>query len=291
MGKGITIINRQARTDIIILGSLLFHTTWPLVIVWLSPTVCPVDPSPGVTGWTGFGYWICSWVRDPIAIFTYFLVVITSALAAYTYRLWGAAVEQASLTQQMFILEQRAFVHALNIIPYHELDSIGLNYNWRFRPILRNAGETNADNAEMCLECVVRNTPLPYNHNYDQLSSPVGTGFFGPKTDIEGGIAPPPGVAAITPADVESAQLGEKFIYLIGWVKYFDIFTPDMQHETHYCWQVSPVGNAFKFSASDADGTSKLPPPIKFNTLHHANGNYIRHTRINLKTGLPWFDV
>jgi hypothetical protein len=284
-------MERHRRTDIIIFCSLLFHTLWPLTFVWFSPSICPVDPPPGATGWTGFGYWMCSWIRDPIALLTYLLVTLTSALAAYTYRLWGAAVEQASLTQQMFILEKRAFVHAVTLIPYPEIDSLGLNYNWRFRPLLRNAGETNANHVSMCLECVVRNTPLPYNYDFSNLSSPIGSGFFGPKMDLEGGSAPPTGVAAVTPADIEAAQGGEKFIYLIGWINYFDIFTPDLRHETHYCWQVIPVGNAFKFSAADADGTAGRPVPIKFNSLHHEYGNYINHTKINLKTGLPWFDV
>lgn len=284
-------MNRRSLSDIIAFGLLPFHLALPFIVAWWSPIECPLEPPAGATGWVAFWLWICKWAHDPIAVFTYWLFVVTSVLAGYTYRLWGAAVEQASLTQQMFILEKRAFVHAVTLVPYHELDSVGLNYNWRFRPHLRNSGETNADNVEMCLECVVRNTPLTYNHDYQYLSAPVGTGFFGPKMDLEGGVAPPNDVAAITPADIDSAQKGEKYIYLIGWIKYFDIFTPDMHHETHYCWQVAPVGNPFLFSIEDADGTSGRPVPIRFNSLHHASGNYIKHTRINLKTGLPWLDV
>lgn len=275
-------MGKPGRSDLIAWIALPFHLAIPISLFWYVHN--------GEFG-SSFWIWIGKWVDDPTAVFTYMIYIVTSILAAYTFRLWASATEQASQTQQMYILDKRAFIHAIALNPYPELDAGGAHYNWRFRPVLRNGSETHADSVEMCFECVVRNIPLPAHHDYDNLSAPIGSGFFGPKTDLQGGIAPPMQIAAITPDDILSAQKDQKFIYVIGWIKYYDIFTPYFQHETHYCWQVSPVGNPLDFTATDFDGSSGRPSPIRFDTLHHTYGNYIRHTRMNPATGLPWFDI
>jgi len=55
----------------------------------------------------------------------------------------------------------------------------------------------------------------------------VGSGLIPPQAETFGGETPAGG---ITPQDILDAQAFKKFIYLWGWVKYFDVFPDTPEH-------------------------------------------------------------
>jgi hypothetical protein len=70
----------------------------------------------------------------------------TLIIAAFTFTLWIATSRQAELTREALIANKRAFVYAVNIGQYFEQDNTTGLYNWRFRPTMRNSGDTPTKN-------------------------------------------------------------------------------------------------------------------------------------------------
>jgi hypothetical protein len=102
-------------------------------------------------------------------------------------------------------------------------------------------------------------------------SDNFGKGIIGPKETLTGGIAPQG--AAITPQDIVDAKTFRKFIYLIGWVKYFDVFPNTPEHITHFCWLISVTGDPQTF-VPNTSGQPPTPGTLNFQYLQHTEGNY-----------------
>jgi hypothetical protein len=66
------------------------------------------------------------------------------------------------------------------------------------------------------------------------------------------------------------AQAGRKFIYLWGWVRYFDVFPRTPEHITRFCWLIVPVGDPLAFVPGAAPNQ---PGSLSFGSLHHSEGN------------------
>ncbi len=54
--------------------------------------------------------WICKWIGEPVAFFTYYILVVTFALALYTYWLWDSTSELVREAADTARKELRAYV-------------------------------------------------------------------------------------------------------------------------------------------------------------------------------------
>jgi hypothetical protein len=213
---------------------------------------------------------IVSYVRCTARILQSYEALITAlatlVIAAFTGTLWWATRKQAELTREALIADKRAFVFATGIYSLWELSPIG-EYNWRFRPIWQNSGDTPTKNMTMHTSCDLRNTPLPTGFDFDQGTTRTGTGLLGPRATSMGGLAPTPPIAAVTSQNLWDVQQGRQFLYLWGWVRYFDVFPNTKQHITRFCWMVMPVGDPFTYVPNDPQHT------LRFDNIHHTEGN------------------
>jgi hypothetical protein len=159
-----------------------------------------------------------------------------------------------------------AFVFATGIAPFWERTATG-QYNWRFRPIWQNSGDTPTKDMRMHTSCELRNTPLPSGFDFGRATTQVGTGFLGPRATTTGSQAPNFPMASLTPQNLRDVQQGTLFLYLWGWVRYFDVFPNTKEHITRFCWLVMPVGDPFTYVPDDPQHT------LRFTTIHQTEGN------------------
>jgi hypothetical protein len=138
---------------------------------------------------------------------------IANDTLAETRKAADAAEHQVRLTRENFIMENRAFVSAINIAPFHDSAPPGGPYNWRFRPIWRNSGSTPTNRLTLYVECEIRNTQLPRGYIFNNRID-AGTGFIPPKINMQGGYAPQ--ATPITPQDLVDVQNGTQIYLFVG---------------------------------------------------------------------------
>jgi hypothetical protein len=139
----------------------------------------------------------------------------TLVIAAFTATLWFATNRQAELTKEAFIADKRAFIFATGFNLAWEQDKATGQYNWRFRPVLRNSGGTPTKTMEMYVACEVRNAALPPGYKFTPQVHNIARAVMPPMFELQGGLAPQIPGAAITPQDILDAQQG-KNLYISG---------------------------------------------------------------------------
>ncbi|HET9848471.1 MAG TPA: hypothetical protein VFR68_07960 [Candidatus Dormibacteraeota bacterium] len=195
----------------------------------------------------------------------------TVAIALFTLTLWVATNRQEVFNRE----DKRAFIFVPDIFSLFEPDATTANvWNWRFRPVLRNIGRTPTKEMLMYVECEVRNTPLPPQYPFVHDPTQTASGVIAPQMDLNGGLVPRYPGPPVTPQDIALAQIGQKFIYVWGWIKYRDIFPRTQVHVTRYCYRITPLGNPFAF-APNTPGQPPTPGTMSFPTIHHHEGNSI----------------
>jgi hypothetical protein len=206
------------------------------------------------------------------AIATVFIAWFTFSLRRSTDKLWNAgerqialARESADIARQAMVAGERAFVFANGIAPFFSPGEDG-NLYWRFRPKWKNSGDTPTRNMTMQTSSVWRESELEADFVFDDPLQKVGTALIPPNTETLGGVAPKPDQPAVTPNDILDIQAGKKFLYLVGWARYSDIFPETEQHITRFCWLVSVTGDPFKPVGPKAEN-------IVFGYVHHIHGN------------------
>lgn len=200
--------------------------------------------------------------------------IATLVIAAFTATLWYATNRQAELTKEAFIADKRAFIFATTFNQIWEQDKATGLYNWRFKPVLRNSGETPTKGLEMYVTCEVRNTQLPSGYAFTSQVQNIAKGMMPPKFDLQGGLAPQLPGPAITSQDIIDAESGNKFIYLWGWIRYRDVFPKTPQHTTRYCWAILPLGDPMQF-VPNTPGQPPTPGTLVFYSAHLPEGNSI----------------
>jgi hypothetical protein len=193
--------------------------------------------------------------------------IATIIIAAFTCTLWLATSKQGELTREALIADKRAFVFPIGFKQLYDKDEKTGLYGWRFRPTWRNSGDTPTRNMRLHAMCELRNSELPDDFNFDYPTTIVGPGLLGPKYESGGGLAPFPPAAQISAQDIYDVQQGKKFMYLMGWVRYFDVFPDTPEHITRFCWAILPEGDPFKFAPKDSDHT------LTFSYAHTRRGN------------------
>jgi hypothetical protein len=201
------------------------------------------------------------------ALATIAIAIFTLTLKRATDKLWDAGEHQTNIARQAMIAGERAFVFATGIAPFWEIDPTTKFYNWRFRPNWKNSGDTPTRRMTMHSRCELRTEPLPEGFNFDYLTQEIGTALIPPNTEVGGGLAPGPRASAITAQDILDAQSGRKFLYFLGWARYFDVFPDTPQHITRFCWQILPIGDPFAYDPKVS------PQNLTFPFVHHLKGN------------------
>jgi hypothetical protein len=198
----------------------------------------------------------------------------TLMIAAFIWILWIATTKQSEFAREAHILDKRAFIFAIDFAKRWDVPdpaTAGL-YNWRFAPLWRNTGDTATKDLTTFVECEIRNDMLPPNYPFTFKQEHVVKGIIGPKVDMVGGTVPRV-PAVITPEDLREAQLFRRFIYLWGWVKYFDVFPGTPRHITHFCWLITSTGDPMTF-IPNTPGSPPTPGTLNFAFLQHPEGNY-----------------
>jgi hypothetical protein len=230
------------------------------------------------------GFWEKA-ADDPVAYFTLWLVAFTGVLAISTIGLWivtwrasasqardmkasiAAAEKSGEIARDAMIAGERAFVFTTGTMPFWELDAATKLYHWRFRPNWTNSGDTPTKKMTMHTECMLRDSVLPLGFEFDYPTTETGTALIPPNTSAGGGLAPRYPAPAITPQDILDVQAGKKFLYFMGWAKYFDVFPDTPQHITRFCWQLLPLGDPFAYDPS------VTPQNLTFPNIYHHEGN------------------
>ena len=189
------------------------------------------------------------------------------AIAAFTCTLWLATSRQALLTREALVADKKAFVFPIGLNQSYEKDTATSFYNWRFKANWRNSGDTPTRNLRLHVVCELRDSLLPANFDFDLPNPNPQTGLLGPKFDSLLGVAPMPPLPAITAQDIADIQQARKTLYLIGWVKYFDVFPGTPEHITRFCWQIMPEGNPYTFVPNDPNNA------LLFGYVHNVRGN------------------
>jgi hypothetical protein len=208
----------------------------------------------------------------------WFQILTTVILLAFTGGLWWTSVkqwqalkEQAKITQQALITDKRPFVFAFALTAQWKRNEEGI-YVWKLRPQWRNTGETGTKQFAAFAHCEIRDTPLPLGYVFNYEGAIPGIGFIGPKMEHLGGITPV-GDLYVTPRDIIESQNGRRFIYLWGWAKYTDVFPNTPEHTTHFCWNITVLGDPTTFNPR-----VKEPAPekgaLRFDYAQHLEGNY-----------------
>jgi hypothetical protein len=167
----------------------------------------------------------------------------TIVIAIFAGILWTTAREQSKLAREALITDRRAFVFARGFEAIPEFQGTGIR--WFFRPIWFNSGKTPTRNLRFYVDCEIRTVRLPATFDFNKTRSDPTTGMLGPKAETWGPLVPNK-EAAISPQDIVDIQLGSKFLYLWGWVKYNDVFAGTPEHVTRFCWQIIPTGHPLK---------------------------------------------
>lgn len=154
-----------------------------------------------------------------------------------------ASKKSADIAELTMRVGGRAFVYAIRIMPFWEDSTAKGEYNWRFRPELKNTGATPTKNMTMHTQCELRDSPRPVEFNFDYPTTEIWRGFLPPQVTNNGTLAPRPPSPAITPADIIDIQNGRKVLYFWGWIRYNDVFEGTSQHITRFSWTLSPIGD------------------------------------------------
>jgi hypothetical protein len=199
------------------------------------------------------------------------MFALTAVYVIVSILLVFVATDQFEITKETLIADKRAFVFVDNLDHGWILDRTTKLYDWRFRLRFKNSGGTPTKNLTSFLQCEIRDTPLPENYNFDQQQGRVGRGFIAPNFDVGGGEAPPP-PRVVSPQDILAVQAGKKFLYVWGWIKYFDVFPNTPEHSTHFCWQFTITGNPLTFDPN-ARGQPPVAGTLAFNNIQCIGGN------------------
>ncbi len=66
----------------------------------------------------------------------------------------------------------------VSLNPEWTFDSITGSYNWRFRPVWRNSGDTPTKSLRLYTDCELRVGPVPRDFDFKRIRQAAGTGFL-----------------------------------------------------------------------------------------------------------------
>lgn len=202
-----------------------------------------------------------------VAGFQFLALIVQAIILALAFK---ESRRAGDIARDAMIAGERAFVFATNVQPFWERGQTADAYNWRFRPVWQNSGDTPTRNMKMHVECALRDAGLPLGFNFDYPTAEIGTALIPPKIITRGGIAPQIPRAPISPQDILDVQQGRKILYLWGWARYFDVFPNTPQHITRFCWVILPIGDPLSYVPGQLVNGQET---LTFNWILHFEGN------------------
>lgn len=202
-----------------------------------------------------------------IAVVTTVLAFGTGLLAAYTFNLWRSTGDLVKGAEDTAVRQLRAYVSFIGVRPEISPTQTPQVYEWRLRPIMKNSGQTPTANLRIYVDVVVSNIPMPKGFDFSQINHDAAFGHMGPNSDSAAPAGPHPTQPAISANDVVLHQIGQKYIYLWGWVRYADVFDATRAHVTRFCWQITLSGSPFILAANSP------VPVLSANLALHPEGN------------------
>jgi hypothetical protein len=191
----------------------------------------------------------------------------TLVIAAFTFTLWRAISNQGKFTREALVADKRAFVFPTGLSQYWELDPATSRYNWRFRVVWTNSGESPTQHLRSEVSGEVRDTRLPAGFNFNFTSGNDVTGVIPPKSQMQSGVAPTSEVPAVTAQEIVDSQYGWKSIYVYGWIRYSDMLPGSLEHVTRFCWLILSTGDPLAFVPNDPNHA------LTFAYVSHEEGN------------------
>jgi hypothetical protein len=208
-----------------------------------------------------------------LASYTKVLVIVGALqlgallLQAFFLRLsFKEARRGGDIARTAMIASQRAFIFASGIMGYYEPNATTQQFDWRLRPTWVNSGDTPSRSLKIHSRLMILDDVLQPGFDFDYETTDTGSGLIGPKATKFGGVVPATPDPALTPQDVADMQASRKWVYLLGWARYRDVFEETPEHITRFCWLVTPVG-------SPLTPTPATPPTIRWDSVHHNEGN------------------
>jgi hypothetical protein len=163
-------------------------------------------------------------------------VINSLAISDRTARANEGAVERM---RQYAISELRAYIFMREIRHPFSISDDKKTVHYTFDLIWGNVGRTAAKNARIHVRYEFRDNPLPedFDFNYIPKDKDVGTAFI-PPGDSGGGAR-----FVLTADEVKLVIDDAKYFYVIGWVKYFDVFEDTPERITRVCRRIVVTGN------------------------------------------------
>lgn len=167
-----------------------------------------------------------------------------------------------NIARYAMIAGERAFVFVKVITWGFSTHPITGQYSYSFQPTWENSGDTPTRRMKTFVDWPLRQTPMPRNFDWNvAIGMP---GLIAPKSTMGGATGPHPG--GISAADMLAVQSGTKFLYILGWAKYCDVFPESPEHQTRFCYQITVNGNPLNPDPKFGGG-------ISFNFNLHGWGN------------------
>ena len=168
--------------------------------------------------------------------------VIATAQAAHTEKYAVEAARRASANEEANRIArshtsaaQRAFV---SVKGQRAIRIFGAT-EWQLRVVWENSGPTPTRNMRSRIQCDIFDAKLPNDFNFDHASPEFRPGFIGPRATIESASIPYP---HLTDAQLIQIRNEERFLYLWGEARYYDIFPETAEHVTRFCYNIEIYG-------------------------------------------------
>lgn len=166
-----------------------------------------------------------------IGFFTFCLVIVGGFQAYWMWRTLATA-------DKALIAGERAFVFPKAFLFSFRPDKDGKK-RYRFQVAWENSGDTPTKKMRTHVEVQLRDAEIPDNFDFRYETTKIARGIIGPKSSITSGEFPSEG---ITPEDMDAVMQGTKFLYIWGWVKYFDVLSDSTEHITRFFCFINPLG-------------------------------------------------
>jgi hypothetical protein len=193
-----------------------------------------------------------STVERNLTVYTGWLAITTVALAVVAavqagLFLWQLGLMREGITDakeaaiaskgtaDSLLASNRAFVYVHRQM-YGEIP--GPRY-W-IGPEWGNSGNTPTKEMRTHVRCELLDFLLSDDFDFDYPTTEIHAAFLGPRTTIMGARLP---IEGLTQAELIAIQNKTKFLYLMGWVRYHDIFANTPEHMTRFCYQVDVAGD------------------------------------------------
>ena len=170
----------------------------------------------------------------------------TFTLWLSTHKLWRAGERQAEVMKtiaEAALIGQRA---RIQVTPTWETDrnpsKHGTPLQYKFGTRMDNFGNTAASNIKNHIGFDLLEAEMPDDFRFPDNDVPMAVvGVLGTRQFLLGPHVPPN--RYISAAEMTKIQQGQLWMYVYGWVRYFDGFPGTPERVTKFCYKIRVTGN------------------------------------------------